>query len=202
MSATAQDPHLRSLLEASTRIVAETEQLVSSLRDEQLLRRPDEGGWSIAQCFHHLVVSNAAYLPRMEAAISDARSRSRIATAPYEPSWVGRWFIKAVSPATTSKLKAPAIFRPSDSPSPSAARDFLAQQRTIDRLMLQSDGLDLIGIKITSPVTRMLRFRLGEAFEILVRHEERHLGQAKRVATALFGEFPTSTQPHLAHPRE
>ncbi|MBC7789726.1 MAG: DinB family protein [Anaerolineae bacterium] len=187
MRVTAQDPHLRSLLEASVRIVAETEQLVSPLIDEQLLQPPADGGWSIAQCFHHLIVSNGEYLPRIQVAISEGRARKRVATLPYQPSWVGRWFIKAVSPATTSRMKAPAVFRPSDQPSPSAPRDFLAQQRTLDELMLQSDGLDLIGLKITSPVTRLLRFRLGEAFEVIIRHEERHLEQAKRVATSLSG---------------
>lgn len=194
MSSKAQDPHLDLLLEASAKIIAETTQLVSSLGDEQLLRPPIEGGWSVAQCFHHLVVSNAEYYPRIEAAISEARSRGRLATRPYEPSWVGRWFIKAVSPATTSKFKAPAIFRPSESPSPTAPAEFLAQQRTLEELIVQSDGLDLIGTSITSPVTRVLRFSLGEAFEILIRHEERHLSQAKRVVQALVGQTPAGVR--------
>ena len=185
MSATAKDPHLRALLEASAKIVDETEQLVSPLGADQILRSPPEGGWSVAQCFHHLIVSNAEYYPRMEAAIAEARSRNRLATIPFEPSWAGKWFIKAVSPATTTKMKAPAIFRPSESPSPSAPGDFLAQQRTLEGLMVRADGVDLIGTKITSPVTRLLRLRLGEAFEVLIRHEERHLAQAKRVVKAL-----------------
>lgn len=184
MSASVNDTHLQSLLDASAKIVAETDQLVAPLDEARMLRRPSDGGWSVAQCFHHLTVSNAQYFPRIEAALAEGRRQNRLARAPYEPSWFGRWFIKAVSPANTSKVKTPAIFQPAEMPLPSAPRDFVAQQQTLDRLMQQADGLDLVGIKIVSPVTRLMRFRLGEIFEIIIRHEERHLAQAKRAAVA------------------
>lgn len=50
-----------------------------------------------------------------------------------------------------------------------------------------ADGLDLARIKVTSPVTRLLRLSLGQWLAGLAGHQRRHLWQARQVKTELLG---------------
>jgi hypothetical protein len=44
--------------------------------------------------------------------------------------------------------------------------------------------LNLVKVKITSPLASFLKFRLGAAFGIVIAHDRRHLWQAQQVRHA------------------
>ncbi len=80
------------------------------------------------------------------------------------------------------KFKTPKVFAPKDvDVGPGVVAAFLEQQREIERVLEAAEGVDLMRIKVTSPASRLIRFRLGDALRLMVEHEKRHVLQAIRV---------------------
>lgn len=175
-------PHLRGLLESAAGVESGVRDLVAPLTQEQLFWKPAPERWSIAQCLDHLMVTGDQYYPRTRAAIDQARSQGLLSPAPYAPSLMGRWFLGAVGPAIKFRIKARPIFDPAETPRPTVVDDFFRHRQTLQELIRDADGIDLRRGTIVSPLTRLLRFSLGECLEMLVVHEHRHLEQARRVA--------------------
>ena len=122
----------------------------------------------------------------MDQPMSDAPAEIAVASAwrpPYAPSWIDRLTVHASGPASRWHLRAPHAFRPV----PGESRDdilaaFLTfQDQLVDRLR-RANGLDLVQVRVTSPIAKWRRFSLGAAFAVLAAHERRHLCQARRVA--------------------
>ena len=56
------------------------------------------------------------------------------------------------------------------------------------QLLENLDGYDIQKMKIPSPVTKMIVFRVGDALQILTNHAFRHIAQAQRVTKS--SHFP------------
>jgi hypothetical protein len=54
-------------------------------------------------------------------------------------------------------------------------------QREFIRLAELAKGLDLVRVKVRSPISRFIRFSLGITLAQQAAHERRHLEQARRV---------------------
>lgn len=173
----------RALLLDLRRATAAYEQVLRGISLPRLYFKPEARAWSAAQLLDHLLVANAGYLPQLRDALATLRGEGKRATGPFPVGFLARAFVKAVSPGTRS-MSAPAAYRPTDTPTDDLPRRFLEQQGEIERLLVEADGLDLRALKVTSPANRMVRLRLGEAFLVIVRHEERHLLQLQRILAA------------------
>jgi uncharacterized damage-inducible protein DinB len=178
--ATLAHPHLRQLLADAEATRAETERLRDTLTPAQLTWHPESGVWSVADCFEHLRKIDKAYARELPEALNRAESGE----APYRPGLLARWFIRFVSPESTFKLKTPKATRPA--PSAEAAGSealdrFLTQQAEIIECIRKADGKDINTGKFGSPLASILKFSVGEALTMLVRHDQRHLGQARRL---------------------
>jgi hypothetical protein len=64
---------------------------------------------------------------------------------------------------------------------PDAPERLLAAQAELHALLDRAAGRDLRAPRVHSPVTRLLTLRAGEALEMLVVHQDRHLLQAAAV---------------------
>jgi hypothetical protein len=62
---------------------------------------------------------------------------------------------------------------------------FLASQAALRQRIADADGLDLTGLRFSSPVTRYFRVNLLEFFSAFNAHSRRHLWQANNVRRAL-----------------
>jgi hypothetical protein len=62
---------------------------------------------------------------------------------------------------------------------------FLQMQQEIARLLREGADLDWRSIRISSPVNRLVRLNLGDAYVVLVIHTQRHLNQVARIRAAL-----------------
>lgn len=166
---------------------ATIQDLVAGLSEESFNRRPGEDRWSIAECIDHLVTTGRRVLPRMEAAVSDARARGWTAEPPFRYGRLGNWFVRAIGDARLpprNRLKAPRLYRPQASPERQirpTMEEFVALQSDFVELIQRADGLDLARIKIASPVTRLLRLSLGQWLDGMSGHQRRHLWQAAQV---------------------
>lgn len=138
---------------------------------------PPEGAWSVGQVFEHLCIVNDDYLRALRALTEKLPVSASVPAArlTWRPSFVGGFLARSmVSPR---KLPAPRIWRPGPEPRPNVIEEFLARQREIVGLIERSTGHAWSRMRLASPVSPLIRMNVGDAFTIMVRHEERHFRQ-------------------------
>lgn len=162
--------------------------LTADLPEARLHVVPPAGGWTIAQVFEHLLVSHGLYIERMGPAIAAALKvqapRGR-PSRPWKPTLFGRLLIATVGPKARMRLPTARVFEPGPKPRPRVVEAFLKMQQGIARLLREGAGLDWRGVRLSSPVNRLIRLNLGDAYVILVIHTQRHLNQVARIRDAL-----------------
>lgn len=161
------------------------------LDEAQLNWKPQQESWSIAQCLHHLIVSNELYFPVFEAIFAER----------YQSKWyqkmdfMNRFWAKQIIPMTTAqpirKTKNPSAFNPANSKLPvGIVTQFVTH---CDSVMAYFDLLrnkPLEQIKMSSPAAAFITYTVADAVLIITQHMERHLNQAERVMQQK--EFPAN----------
>jgi hypothetical protein len=170
---------VRASIEAIKRLRGELSYL-------QLGWRPPDGGWSIAQVFEHLLISDVSYLPTIRHLIVEGRRGD----TPWKPSFAGGLVINSVSPTQTRKTRAPRIFRPAAEARANVVDEYIRVREEFLRLLESAEGVDLRRNRMSSPVAKIMRMNLGDAFMILTVHTQRHLHQIERIRS--HPEFPKS----------
>ncbi len=178
-----QSPQLKDYLQQFEALKQEARVLVNGLSEEAFNWRPDPERWSVGECLDHLNTTGRLLLPRLDAAIEQARARGLTGTGPFDYGWLGRWWIKQMQPSSRRRFKVPRVFEPSAS---TLDRDpvlaaFLTLQDELAARARAADGLDLRRVKAPSAAFSLLRLPLGAWLESTVAHERRHLGQARRI---------------------
>lgn len=177
----AQRAELANLIAAANDVAKEAKSVFGNLSAAQLNWKPSSDRWSVAQCFEHLITSNAGYFPVVDSVLA-GKKRTFWESMPVLPGLAGKMLIKALDPASTRKVKAPKKFQPAQSDIPaSVIDDFVAQQAQVVEKMKATEHLDLESTVITSPVASVVTYSLMDAYRIIVVHERRHFQQAKRV---------------------
>lgn len=167
--------------------------LVEGLSDAQLNWRPGPDRWSIAECLEHLSISAELYFPMIDEAVARRRAEhgEGRGSGPVSFNFLERWVLGTLEPPVRLKVRSPRIFAPpSDLDGKETITRFLSVQDELERRIRDAEGLDLRRIRVPSPVSRLVRSRLGFVFAYLVAHERRHLWQAEQVRTA--PGFPAS----------
>jgi hypothetical protein len=186
MAGIDQREHAAWLREASAAVDVEVARLTAGLDDAALARKPPDGGWSIAEVLEHLCVSADSYLDLLAREIG--RANGTPAAAPgtvWKPSLLGGLLVRSLQPASTRKVPAPKMYRPAATPRPNVVSEFLRRQATLLELLERGAGLDWRRVRTSSPVSRLIRINLGDAYTILVVHAQRHAGQIARVRAAI-----------------
>ena len=178
MPSTAQ--HLATLHARVDALDARVRALATGLTPAQRRWRPTPERWGVADCCEHLLTTNGLYLPRIAAALAAAPPPDPARdAAEWRPTWFGRWFIRAAGPEGRP-IRAFRVFRPPPTPGDDAPERLLAQHAELRAQLRHAAGRDLRGPRVHSPLSRLLTLRVGEALEMLVAHEERHVRQAER----------------------
>ena len=153
--------------------------LVADLTPHQLNWKPSADAWSIGQCVEHLCVSNEIYLGPI------AESLDRQQPDPVDEirlGWFSRKFIRDYIAPSNKKAKAPSKIAPGVSAVEAAILDrFLRSNENTRKLMQAASHFDVNRIRFQNPFVPILRFTVGTGFEIISKHESRHLLQAERV---------------------
>ncbi|RFS15377.1 DinB family protein [Emticicia sp. C21] len=151
-----------------------------NLNVEVLLQIPDNGGWSITQCFEHLNSYGRYYLPQIEIGLDTNIAKSSIDT--FKGSWTGSYFTKMMLPSNTKKYKAFKDHIPaSNLDSHAVLAEFIEQQETLLNNLKQARNADLDKIYIPISIARWIKLKLGDVFQFVIAHDERHIQQAQRV---------------------
>ena len=144
----------------------------------QLNQQPAPNSWSVLECLEHLNRYSRYYNPCFGQAV--ARPGASTETE-VRYSWVGRKFISMMAPGNTKKTKAFAYMNPSGSQlSRAVFAEFYAHQLLLLGLLASARHTDLNRKAVPVEFLRLLKMRLGEAFELQVLHEQRHVQQALR----------------------
>src|SRR5215469_15674063 len=154
--------------------------LIDAVSADQLMRRPDPGKWSIAECIAHLNVTATTVQKFMAGGIVRGRQEKRFGKGPFSIGPKGRLLVWIAEPPPKFRIRAPKNVRP-----PAAIDDplqllpaFLKAQDEWERLMREQEGLDLAKIKVGQGV---FRARLAAALPWMMAHQRRHLLQAENV---------------------
>jgi len=175
---------LTSELDASDR---RAERLAKMLSLEQLNWRPRPDAWSIGQCLQHLFITNEVYLPAIAASLEGHR-QNRVEDI--LPGWFGRWFIrKFIQPSPdSSRARAPKKIEPGIQVESTVLDAFVRSNDGTRALIRRASNYDVNRIRFKNPFIPMLRFTVGTGFEIVSKHQSRHLLQAERVRESV--NFP------------
>lgn len=173
------DRQLENVLAEMQQVNQDAEQLVAGLGEQQLNWTSAPGAWSINQCLEHLTRASDEFLPHLEKAIARAKQRGDSGKA-YQPTIMGKWLIGITAQEAGRKFKAPKNFQPPPNPAPGALVRFLAAHQRLASLVERTKGLDL-NVTLRSPVTALMRYSLGDAYQVSIAHAKRHLRQARRV---------------------
>lgn len=189
--ANGQGPMASSQVERLSRWAAEIDRvnrraasLVRGVRPEQLEWRPPAGGWSMAEVLEHLTVTNERYLTAMRESTPVAVTPS---AKPWRPTIAGALLNYAFRKPKL-RMKSPRVFAPGPEPRERVFHEFLLTQLDLRRAAERAIASDIRRTRVASPATSLVRFNLGDCFEILVSHAYRHLGQVERIRKQ--PEFP------------
>jgi hypothetical protein len=160
--------------------------LVQTTDGRHFTVRPHPSSWSAAECLSHLSLSTEQFLPILDSAIKDARSRNLRSDRKPKMDVFGRllrWFME---PPIRQRLKTTARFVPRSVRAKSEAfGEFAALQEKLAEMLTAARGLDLAKVKIVSPFDKRVRYNLYSAFRVLVAHQRRHLWQAEQAVADL-----------------
>ena len=156
---------------------------IQNLSEKELLQPATDGGWSIAQCLEHLNSYGDFYLPQIEKGLKVPMSQETKDT--FKSSWLGNYFIQMMEP-TTGKKK----YKAFKGHIPAAELDayavvatFIQQQEQFLALLKKAEKADLNAVRIPISITRLIKLKLGDVFQFIIAHDERHIQQAMRNVT-------------------
>jgi len=168
-------------------IHSDASELAENLGPEAFNWVPEPGRWSIGQCLEHLTRVDGGYVKKLEIGIEQGREKGLTGDGGAQYGWLERWFIRSLEPPSKRRFKAPSKAQPKKE-SPYHPKEtlgaFLATNRRLGELLQEANGLNLVKVKITSPLASFIKFRLGAAFGIAIAHDRRHLWQARQVRGA------------------
>jgi hypothetical protein len=176
------NPELEIYLEQIRYIRQDVAALVAHLSDDQFTWRPAPDRWSIGECFEHLNLTAAAYIPVIDAAIADAGARNLRSPGPFVYPLVERLFVASNEPPVKRRFKAFRKYRPPARLAGDAVMTaFSGWQDRLSVRIHAADGLDLRKARQRSPILPLMRMSLGTMFALLLTHERRHIWQARQV---------------------
>lgn len=145
--------------------------------DVDTLSKPSvTGGWSVAQCLEHLNSYGNYYLPQIEKTLCNKQSDSSTFTS----GWLGNYFTKSMDPTAGNKMKALKGHIPDvELDTYAVVAEFIQQQEKLLAYLRQARNADL-DVRIPITISNLIRLKLGDVFQFLIMHDERHIQQANR----------------------
>jgi hypothetical protein len=172
---------LDNLLSELRKISGDATGIFGDLTAEQINWKSGAEGWSVGQCFEHLIKTNLLFFPELERIAG--RTRTNSFWENYSPlsSFFGNLLVNSLK-KDERKFKAPTqkIVPPSEI-NASIIEQFVAHQTELVEKIKSTENADWQKIKMTSPFMRLVTYKLADGFRVVVEHERRHFRQAERV---------------------
>jgi DinB superfamily len=149
-----------------------------NLSQELLLKSSSTGGWSIAECIWHLNSYGYYYLPK----IKDGLEKNQKTNPQFQSGWLGSYLTRMMEPTEkTKKFKAFKDHVPPNELNPySEVSQFINQLELLVTLLQKARHSDLNKIYIPISISKWIKLKLGDVFQFLIAHNDRHVLQAFR----------------------
>ena len=163
------------------RIAENTRNVFGGLSGEQINWKPSDEGWSVGQCFEHLIKTNELFYDELDKIASGTRRNSFWENWSPLSGFGGRLLINSLK-KDERKFKAPSqkIVPPSNVDA-AIIEKFAAHQAELIEKIKRCEKSDWQKTVITSPFMKLMTYRLSDGFTVVIEHERRHFRQAERV---------------------
>jgi hypothetical protein len=180
---------LKNLTSELQKISREAREKFGNLSPAQINWRPSAEGWSVGQCFEHLIKTNKLFYDELDKIAAGTRRNSFWESWSPLTGFGGRFLIKSLK-SDARKFKAPTqkIVPPSEIRA-DIIEEFSAHQTEIIEKIERTANVDWRKTVITSPFLKLMTYSFADGVEVVVEHEKRHFRQAERVTQA--EGFPT-----------
>ena len=174
---------LISKLENQTQEHIEVVKTFLKLPDSTLNFKPTAEQWSILECIEHLNRYGNFYIPEIRQKILQSNTTS---VTEFSSSWLGSYFSNSMLPKEKlNKMKTFPSMNPLNSQlNREVLHTFLYQQQAIMDLLQEAQSVNLIKTKTAISISRWIKLRLGDTFQVIIYHNLRHIVQAKKVLSA------------------
>lgn len=152
-----------------------------SLSAEQVNWRPSDEGWSVGQCFEHLIKSNELFFDKLDEIADGKHKHSFLENFSPLSGFFGSFLISSLK-KDSRKFKAPSqkIVPPSEIDA-KIIEIFAAHQSKLSGKIKGTENENWNKTKVTSPFLSIATYKLSDGYKIIVEHEKRHFRQAERV---------------------
>ena len=172
---------MNEIISELQKISADTQTAFGNLSLAQINWKPSAEGWSVGQCFEHLIKTNELFYDKFDE-IADGKHRHSLLEK-FSPlsGFFGNLLISSLK-KDTRKFKAPTqkIVPPSEI-DPNVIEIFAGHQAELIGKINRTEATDWNKIIVTSPFLKIATYKLAAGFQIIVEHEKRHFRQAERV---------------------
>jgi len=152
--------------------------------------QPSPDKWSAAQVIEHLNTYNRYYLPEIGKGISKSGKDLSASTAEFTPGWFGAYFTKMMRPTADgrikNKMKALKNHRPAAALDVKQVLDeFIRKENLLLQLLQDARTVHMGKLRIPISISRFIKLKLGDTFNFLIAHQQRHFLQLKRTLEAV-----------------
>lgn len=149
-----------------------------NLSEDEMQKKAEPKKWSGNEICEHLVVMWQSYKPQIEQGLQKAKKYSG---EEYKPGWFGSWFAKQNGPTEGKGMKTASIFEPSNYQSElTAVQRLIEVQDELSAYVNKMREVNINKTRVSSPASKFIRFKIGDAVEILLNHQDRHWQQLMR----------------------
>lgn len=176
----------RELINQLTQDTLELKRVVEEeflpLSDEDLNFKPDPDTWSVLECIEHLNIAEHHYYAEMDKKI---HSSTTTPGHSFKGGLMGNYFTNMMRPnedgEITNKVTTMKKYVPGKQLSKEVIHQFINDQGVMLKLLEDANAVNLGKVRIKSALGSWLMFKLGDAFQFVTAHNQRHLIQAHNV---------------------
>lgn len=175
--------HLEELIYRAEMVRQDVRDEFGNLSTFQLNWKPSPEQWSIAQCLHHIILADEAYLSDLDKILKGKYSRPLWSLIPGKSAFWGKLLLSLMKSDSGKKLQTPSVFEPSSSKlSEQILFDFDAHEQRVSDYLRKLDEVKNSNLYIKSPISPYVTYSLRDLEEVMVLHHERHFRQALQIS--------------------
>lgn len=179
--------HIEQSINRLKEDLSEIKAVIEGLDEKTLNQLEGPKKWSILQTLQHLTLANTIYVKNIDKAFEKYDQGNADI---YQSHWKGDWFTRMISPkeegVIKNKMKTVGSMAPKEQldAEKTISEFFELHEKFIDQ-MNESRNYNLNKVKVTTGFGPLVKLRLGDVFNFLIGHIERHIIQMKRIKAAV-----------------
>jgi hypothetical protein len=173
---------MQDLIVRIDQVSAEIDRMCRKSDVQGLNFKLNASSWSAAQVLQHIVQVNESYFPMFDALQNGTYRKPWTGYLPFVPGMFGRVILNSVRPENVRKTTTFPIWEPVYGDADvTVVKDFKEHQERLKNYVSSMSANINHKTIINSPASKRIVYTLDDAFDIIVTHEERPLGQLRRV---------------------